>query len=312
MGRDRASAFLPGRACPGLHERRRLATGRDELADAIMPAAAKAATCGGQGRRRQGRKAWGRAQISRPGPPPRAGEHDGVRPGGAGEREPTSRAFVDFQNDVTAKDIRFAAREGMHSMRACQSASPPTDNGHRTRARPPHIHGPGDCRRNARQAAAPQVGLTTVPRALKHARTTFGAVRQPFRAGPPVQDHDLGARPFHAWRKPRRGVRGCARQVKARLGNIPACWARTCTNARARYNPRMPARARRGGQFDAPRVASTKTEVLAPMRPSSQPEGTPTALDKQGSRPLKNGIMLREDGFNYNGASGGWRMTAST
>ena len=42
------------------------------------------------------------------------------------DRNPaTAKAFIDFQNDVTAKDIRLAVREGMRSIEP-SSATPPT------------------------------------------------------------------------------------------------------------------------------------------------------------------------------------------
>jgi len=47
-------------------------------------------------------------------PPKMRGFHNGAMP--APDEKGAAKAFVDFQNDVTARDIRLAAREGFHSV----------------------------------------------------------------------------------------------------------------------------------------------------------------------------------------------------
>ena len=131
----------------------------------------------------------------------------------------TVKAFVDFQNDVTAKDIRLAVREGMRSIEHVKRF---TTNGMATdQGKTSNMHGLA--------IAAETLGKDDpggradhLPRALYAG--DLRRDRQPCaRAAvrPDAQDGDpcLG-------RGARRGVRGC-RPVEARLV-FPAAPARTC------------------------------------------------------------------------------------
>ncbi|TAI66107.1 sarcosine oxidase subunit alpha family protein [Bradyrhizobium sp. Leo170] len=101
---DALAAFVPGKAPPGMTVAG-AAGGRFTLVDALragMAAGTAAAEAAGF--------------VARPQPLPKADDdHIGVRPFWhvAASR---SKAFVDFQNDVTSEDVALAAREGFKSV----------------------------------------------------------------------------------------------------------------------------------------------------------------------------------------------------
>src|SRR5262249_28074167 len=77
---------------------------------------------------------------------------------GAGPENTTAKAFVDFQHDVTAKDIRLAVREGMHSIEHIKRF---TTNGMATdQGKTSNIHGLAIAAEMLGKDI-PQVGLTT-------------------------------------------------------------------------------------------------------------------------------------------------------
>ena len=81
-----------------------------------------------------------------------------------------AKAFIDFQNDVTAKDIRLAVREGMHSIEHVKRY---TTNGMATdQGKMSNMNGL-TIAADALGKAAPQVGLTTFR--PPYTPTTFGA-----------------------------------------------------------------------------------------------------------------------------------------
>jgi sarcosine oxidase subunit alpha len=128
--------------------------------------------------------------------------------GGAGP-DTTVKAFVDFQNDVTAKDIRLAVREGMHSIEHVKRF---TTNGMATdQGKTSNIHGLAIAAEMLGKPL-PQVGLTTFR--SPYTPVTFGAIVNHSR-GDLFDPDEMHADPrlgSGAWR----GVRGC-RAVEARL-----------------------------------------------------------------------------------------------
>jgi sarcosine oxidase subunit alpha len=110
--------------------------------------------------------------------------------GGAGP-DTTVKAFVDFQNDVTAKDIRLAVREGMHSIEHVKRF---TTNGMATdQGKTSNIHGLAIAAEML-DKPLPQVGLTTFR--SPYTPVTFGA----------IVNHSRGAlfdptrrTPMHGW-----------------------------------------------------------------------------------------------------------------
>ena len=85
------------------------------------------------------------------------------------------KAFVDFQNDVTAKDISLAVREGLRSIEHVKrytTTGMATDQGKTS-----NMNAPGDRRRRRSDKPIPQVGLTTFR--PPYTPVTFGALRRP-------------------------------------------------------------------------------------------------------------------------------------
>ena len=109
---------------------------------------------------------------------------------GAGA-DTTVKAFVDFQNDVTAKDVRLAVREGMHSIEHVKRF---TTNGMATdQGKTSNLHGLAIAA-EALNRPIPAVGLTTFR--APFTPVTFGAIVNHAR-------HDLfdptRCTPMHAW-----------------------------------------------------------------------------------------------------------------
>ena len=100
---------------------------------------------------------------------PVAGGMSGSAPG-AGPDD-TVKAFVDFQNDVTAKDIRMAVREGMHSIEHVKRF---TTNGMASdQGKTSNMHGLAIAAETLGKPI-PQVGLTTFR--SPYTPVTFGTI----------------------------------------------------------------------------------------------------------------------------------------
>ena len=136
-----------------------------------------------------------------------AGGMLGAAPGAGADT--TVKAFVDFQNDVTAKDIRLAVREGMRSIEHVKRF---TTNGMATdQGKTSNMHGLAIAAETLGKAI-PEVGLTTFR--APYTPVTFGAIVNHARG--PLFDPTRRT-PIHPWAEAqRRGVRGC-RPVEARL-----------------------------------------------------------------------------------------------
>jgi sarcosine oxidase subunit alpha len=192
------------------------------------------------------------------------------------------KAFVDFQNDVTAKDIRLAVREGFQSVEHIKRY---TTNGMATdQGRTSNI--------NALAIAAqalgktiPEAGLTTFR--APFSPTTFGtmagftrgALFEPVRT-PPLHDRLIGEGAVfeHAgqWKRPR---------YYAQLGEtMDKAVLRECATVR-----------RAAGMFDASTLG--KIEVVGPDAAAFLDfiyAGKPSSL---GEGRCRYALMLREDGF---------------
>jgi sarcosine oxidase subunit alpha len=169
--------------------------------------------------------------------------------GGAGP-DKTVKAFVDFQNDVTAKDIRLAVREGMHSIEHVKRF---TTNGMATDQGKTVQHSrSGNRRRNARQADA--AGRTDhVPFAL-HAddlrRDRQSFARQAVRSDAQDADAWLGSG----------SMARCSRMSASGSGpGITRAPARTCMQA---VNRECRTVREAAGMFDASTLG--KIEVVGP------------------------------------------------
>jgi sarcosine oxidase subunit alpha len=164
---EETSRFLPGRnvqACASVGA----CKGVDDLGDAIADARTKA------GLSRPRNPPGIKTRSRRKAPEAEAGTSwDGSMMGSAGGAGPdtTVKAFVDFQNDVTAKDIRLAVREGMHSIEHVKRF---TTNGMATdQGKTSNIHGLAIAAEMLGKPL-PQVGLTTFR--SPYTPVTFGAI----------------------------------------------------------------------------------------------------------------------------------------
>jgi sarcosine oxidase subunit alpha len=206
----------------------------------------------------------------------------GAAPGA--EVEKKVRAFVDFQNDVTAKDIRQAVREGMHSIEHVKRF---TTNGMATdQGKTSNMHGLAIAAETL-DRPLPQVGLTTFR--APYTPVTFGA----------IVGHSRGAlfdptrrTPMHGWAE----ARGA---VFEDVGHWKRAWyfpkagedmhkavARECRTVR-----------QSAGIFDASTLG--KIEVVGPDAAKFMELLYTNPWEKLEPGRCRYGVMLREDGFVY-------------
>jgi sarcosine oxidase, subunit alpha len=206
----------------------------------------------------------------------------GAAPGA--EVEKKVRAFVDFQNDVTAKDIRQAVREGMQSIEHVKRF---TTNGMATdQGKTSNMHGLAIAAETL-DRPLPQVGLTTFR--APYTPVTFGA----------IVGHARGAlfdptrrTPMHGWAE----ARGA---VFEDVGHWKRAWyfpqagedmhkavARECRTVR-----------QNAGIFDASTLG--KIEVVGPDAANFMELLYTNPWEKLEPGRCRYGVMLREDGFVY-------------
>jgi sarcosine oxidase, subunit alpha len=210
-----------------------------------------------------------------------AGGMSGASPG---EDDKPTKAFIDFQNDVTAKDIRLAVREGMHSIEHVKRF---TTNGMATdQGKLSNMHGLAIAAETLGKPI-PQVGLTTFRSPFTP--VTFGAIVN--HAKGPLFDptrrtplHEASAKMGavfedvghwkRAWYFPRSGE------------SMHEAVDRECVNVRTN-----------AGLFDASTLG--KIEVVGPDAAKFLNIMYTNSWDKLGVGKCRYGIMLREDGFVY-------------
>jgi sarcosine oxidase subunit alpha len=203
---------------------------------------------------------------------------------GAGPENTTAKAFVDFQHDVTAKDIRLAVREGMHSIEHIKRF---TTNGMATdQGKTSNIHGLAIAAESLNKPI-PEVGLTTFR--APYTPVTFGAIVNhargplfdPARKTPMHQWHEDHGALFEdvgiwkrAWFYPRPGE------------DMHAAVNRECRTVRTI-----------AGVFDASTLG--KIEVVGPDAAKFMNLMYTNSWDTLKPGRCRYGIMLREDGFVY-------------
>ena len=200
------------------------------------------------------------------------------------DRDPgKAKAFVDFQNDVTAKDIRLAVREGLRSIEHVKRY---TTNGMATdQGKTSNINGLAIAA-DALGKAPPQVGLTTFR--PPYTPITFGTFagyhqrRDLSTRSRADADRTLG-------RGARRRLRAC-RPVAARLV-LPA--ARR-GHAR-RGGARMPRRPRLGRHLR--RLDARQDRGRRPRRRRFMDRMYTNPWAKLGVGRCRYGLLLSEDGF---------------
>ncbi|MEP9399531.1 sarcosine oxidase subunit alpha [Mesorhizobium sp. KR2-14] len=202
---------------------------------------------------------------------------------GAGP-DTTVKAFVDFQNDVTAKDIRLAVREGMHSIEHVKRF---TTNGMATdQGKTSNMHGLAIAAETL-DKPIPQVGLTTFR--APYTPVTFGA----------IVNHGRGAlfdptrkTPMHGWAEAHGAVFEDVGQWK-RAWYFP----RAGEDMHAAVNRECATVRRSAGMFDASTLG--KIEVVGPDAAKFMELLYTNPWEKLEVGRCRYGIMLREDGFIY-------------
>jgi sarcosine oxidase subunit alpha len=211
-----------------------------------------------------------------------AGHHLGAAKG-AGEHD-FVKAFVDYQNDVTAKDIRLAVREGFRSIEHVKrytTTGMATDQGKTS-----NLHG------MAIAAAAlgkplPVVGHTTFR--APYTPVTFGTIANHARDGL----FDITRRtPMHDWAAEHGAV-------FEDVGNWKRAWyfPKAAEDMAAAVNRECVAVRTTAGIFDASTLG--KIEVVGPDAVRFMNLMYTNAWDKLEVGRCRYGIMCREDGFVY-------------
>ncbi len=202
---------------------------------------------------------------------------------GAGP-DTTVKAFVDFQNDVTAKDIRQAVREGMRSIEHVKRF---TTNGMATdQGKTSNMHGLAIAA-DMLGKAIPEVGLTTFR--APYTPVTFGAIISHARG--PLFDPTRRT-PMYGWAEEHGAVFEDVGQWK-RAWYFP----RSGEDMHAAVNRECVAVRKTAGLFDASTLG--KIEVVGPDAAKFMELLYTNPWEKLEVGRCRYGIMLREDGFIY-------------
>ncbi|MFC3074462.1 sarcosine oxidase subunit alpha [Shinella pollutisoli] len=206
---------------------------------------------------------------------------------GAGEGagvDTTVKAFVDFQHDVCAKDIRLAVREGMHSIEHIKrftTTGMATDQGKLS-----NIHGLAIAS-EVLNREIPKIGLTTFR--APYTPVTFGTLISHSRG----ELFDPARKtPMHAWEE----AHGA---VFEDVGNWKRAWyyPRAGETMHDAVNRECRTVREAAGVFDASTLG--KIEVVGPDAATFLNLMYTNAWDTLKPGRCRYGIMLREDGFVY-------------
>lgn len=202
---------------------------------------------------------------------------------GAGPRD-FVKAFVDYQNDVTAKDIRLAVREGFSSIEHVKrytTTGMATDQG-----KTANMHGLAIAAETLGKDI-PEVGLTTFR--PPYTPVTFGAIVNHARG----ELFDVTRRtPIHGWAE-QNGA------VFEDVGNWKRTWyfPRPGEDMAAAVNRECRTTRQVAGIFDASTLG--KIEVVGPDAVGFMNLLYTNAWDRLDVGRCRYGIMLREDGYIY-------------
>ncbi|MGE0284363.1 MAG: sarcosine oxidase subunit alpha [Rhizobiaceae bacterium] len=202
---------------------------------------------------------------------------------GAGEGT-TVKAFIDFQNDVTAKDIRQAVKEGMRSIEHVKRF---TTNGMATdQGKTSNMHGLAIAAEMLNKPI-PQVGLTTFR--APYTPVTFGSIVN--HAKGPLFDPTRKT-PIHPWAE----ANGA---VFEDVGNWKRAWyfPKPGEDMHAAVNRECVTVRQAAGLFDASTLG--KIEVVGPDAAKFMELLYTNPWEKLEPGRCRYGIMLREDGFIY-------------
>ncbi|MFZ1813498.1 MAG: sarcosine oxidase subunit alpha [Rhizobiaceae bacterium] len=194
------------------------------------------------------------------------------------------KAFVDFQNDVCAKDVRLAVREGMHSIEHVKrftTTGMATDQGKMS-----NMHGLAIAA-EALGKEIPAVGLTTFR--APYTPVTFGTIVNHAKG----DLFDVTRRtPIHSWAEENGAV-------FEDVGNWKRAWyfPGSGEDMHAAVNRECKSVRESAGIFDASTLG--KIEVIGPDAIKFMNLMYTNAWDKLENGRCRYGIMCREDGFVY-------------
>jgi sarcosine oxidase, subunit alpha len=227
--------------------------------------------------------------ISKPAISPSPSADSAVRsPGLAGalprHKRSRGRAFVDWQNDVTTKDLQLATREGFRSIEHVKrytTTGMATDQGKTS-----NLNALGIVARTLGKSL-PEVGLTTFR--MPYTPVSFGAFAGPARGAlfDPVR-----TTPMHGWAAARGaifedvGMWKRARYFPREGEDMHAAVARECLAVRSRC-----------GIFDASTLG--KIEVVGKDAVTFMNRLYVNAWDRLAVGRARYGVLLRDDGFVY-------------
>ena len=201
-----------------------------------------------------------------------------------GPDDTKAKAFVDFQNDVTAKDIRLAVREGMHSIEHVKRY---TTNGMATdQGKLSNMHGLAIAA-DMLGKPIPQVGLTTFR--APYTPTTFGTFINHTRGKlfDPVRKT-----PIHGWSE----ENGAAFEPVS-LWNRAWYFPKGDEDIHEAVDRECQTVRTKAGMFDASTLG--KIEVTGPDAAKFMDIMYTNGWSKLKPGRAKYGIMLRDDGFIY-------------
>jgi sarcosine oxidase subunit alpha len=270
------------RFLPGEYAQDCISVGACNGTDGLSAALAEALKAGERAARQAGAKSAATSKPKAQGTESRAGGVLGAGPGAGAESG--GKAFVDFQNDVTAKDIRQAVREGMRSIEHVKRF---TTNGMATdQGKTSNMHGLAVAAETLGKPI-PEVGLTTFR--PPYTPVSFGAIAGHAR-GPLFDPTRKTA--MHGWAEARGAVFEDVGQWKRawyfpRAGeDMHAAVNRECVTVR-----------NSAGLFDASTLG--KIEVVGPDAARFMELLYTNPWQKLEPGRCRYGVMLREDGFIY-------------
>ena len=271
-----------GRFLPGQYVQDCVSVGACSGTDDLQAMIDEAIKAGSDAARAAGKTTRSKLKLRGEGAASWAGGKSGAGEGAGADT--TVKAFVDFQNDVTAKDIRLAVREGMHSIEHVKRF---TTNGMASdQGKTSNIHGLAIAAELLGKPM-PEVGLTTFR--PPYTPVTFGT----------IVNHGRGklfdpARktPTHDWAEENGAV-------FEDVGNWKRAWyfPRPGEDMHAAVNRECRTVREIAGVFDGSTLG--KIEVVGPDAAKFLDLIYTNGWQKLQPGRCKYGIMLREDGFIY-------------
>lgn len=274
---EKTERFLPGKyaqACVSVGA----CNGTDALADTVEEALA----AGARAARDAGAKKAAKTKLAAETSEAWAGGMLGDAPDARSDA--TAKAFVDFQNDVTAKDIRLAVREGFRSIEHVKRF---TTNGMATdQGKTSNMHGLAIAAETLGKPI-PEVGLTTFR--PPYTPVTYGA----------LVGHSRGSLFDPVRRTATHGWAEAHGAVFEDVGQWKRAWyfPRAGEDMHAAVNRECATVRESAGIFDASTLG--KIEVVGPDAAAFMELMYTNPWQKLEVGRCRYGVMLREDGFIY-------------